>query len=369
MPLNETIIVEAVQRYWREYDRYLKLAKRIEEICRADVVEGNAIRGQVTFRAKDPKRFEGKLRKYLGEPEEVASLNTVDDVFLRVGDFAGVRIATYEERDRQSIVDAIKKTFIGKEGNEVEVDIKDCTEKFYRATHCQVYLPEEELIGTYENLKGLGCEIQVSSMLAHVWNEVEHDLRYKPQMGDPADRENELLTELGHLLHAGDTVIKHLLEETEKRHRTDTEPFVDVFDFVTRMREYLSSIRDLGQRAGQVFEELIAQGLNTPKVFKEQFIGVEDIGAAKEELTRFSDWLATNEDTGWDLGIDNSDVLLVHLLSKRLDQVIVRHPLGKGKGRPSRLVSLAIRFKKYREGGQSEGQGSGSQVPSAGGTQ
>ena len=34
-------------------------------------------------------------------------------------------------------------------------------DSFYRATHCQVFLPEDELVGAYENLKGASCEIQV----------------------------------------------------------------------------------------------------------------------------------------------------------------------------------------------------------------
>jgi ppGpp synthetase/RelA/SpoT-type nucleotidyltranferase len=346
MPLNETIIVEAVDRYWREYDRYLKLAKRVEEICRDDVVEGNTIRGQVTFRAKDPKRFEGKLKKYLSDAEEANALNSVDDVFDRVSDLAGVRVATYEERDRAKVVTAITKAFVGKDEAPIDIDIKDAERGFYRATHCQVYLPESELVGTYDNLKGLGCEIQVSSMLAHVWNEIEHDLRYKPQMGLPSRRENEYLDQLGHLLTAGDGIIMHLLEEAEKRHHEDTDPFADVFDFVARMRNYLPELPDLGSHANQVLDELVAFGYDTPAALKQYFKTPRDVDSAKTELATFSKWLADTRDGDWDLDASTSDVLLMHLLRTRVDDILARHPRGPGKGHPSRLTSVALRYKR-----------------------
>ena len=55
MTISEPNILEAVARYQREYDRYLKLCARVAEICRNEIIEGNAIRAQVTFRAKSPK--------------------------------------------------------------------------------------------------------------------------------------------------------------------------------------------------------------------------------------------------------------------------------------------------------------------------
>jgi ppGpp synthetase/RelA/SpoT-type nucleotidyltranferase len=227
MPLNEVIIQGAVERYWREYDRYLKLAKRVEEICRRDIVESNAIRAQVTFRAKDPKRFEAKLVKYLSNPGMVTRLDSVEDVFASVSDLAAVRVATYEERDRGVVAAAVARVFTGRGASPVEIDVKDTGGRFYRATHCGVCLPAQELVGTYENLKGLHCEIQVTSMLAHVWNEIEHDLRYKPQLGTPSEREDELLAELAQLLAAGDVVIQHLLEEAEKRNRGHGAAFLE----------------------------------------------------------------------------------------------------------------------------------------------
>ena len=42
MTISEDTIKNAVLRYHREYDRYLKLSARVAEICRFEIVEGNA---------------------------------------------------------------------------------------------------------------------------------------------------------------------------------------------------------------------------------------------------------------------------------------------------------------------------------------
>ena len=34
------------------------------------------------------------------------------------------------------------------------------------------------MIGTYANVSDVPCEVQVCSMMSHVWNEIEHDLGY-----------------------------------------------------------------------------------------------------------------------------------------------------------------------------------------------
>ena len=100
MSTSDETIKRAVQRYHREYDRYLKLSARVAEICRNEVVEGNAIRAQVTSRAKSPKSLEGKLRRFATTGKRLIS--DVDSVFARIRDLAAVRVATYEQRHQRT---------------------------------------------------------------------------------------------------------------------------------------------------------------------------------------------------------------------------------------------------------------------------
>jgi ppGpp synthetase/RelA/SpoT-type nucleotidyltranferase len=149
MPLNEQIIKDAVERYWREIDRYSKLASFVANECQ-QIVRANVVRATVQWRPKDKGGLEKKLKRYLSDPLERASINTVDDVFTRVGDLAGVRVATYVETDRDKIVVEIEKHFDGASlGGKVVVDKKDKVGSLYRATHCQVKLRKEDLVAQY----------------------------------------------------------------------------------------------------------------------------------------------------------------------------------------------------------------------------
>ncbi|MBA3890429.1 MAG: RelA/SpoT domain-containing protein [Gemmatimonadaceae bacterium] len=121
----------------------------------------------------------------------------VEDSFTRLGDLAAVRFSAYVEADRERVVDLVRATFVGPDGGPVIAEVKDrfdvVSGRFYRATHLDVALPEEELIGSFDNVRGVRCEVQVCSMLAHVWNEIEHDLVYKPLMGPVSIEEREAL--------------------------------------------------------------------------------------------------------------------------------------------------------------------------------
>jgi hypothetical protein len=71
---------------------------------------------------------------------------------------------------------------------EVKDKQRETPENFYRATHCEVFLPPVDLVGTYANVASVPCEIQVCSMMAHVWNEIEHDLGPAPPFRAPRRR-------------------------------------------------------------------------------------------------------------------------------------------------------------------------------------
>jgi len=310
-----------------------------------DIVQKKlTVRATVQRRAKNPKSFADKLRK----SEHRDRYNSVDEVFSGISDLAAVRIATYLESDRQQIVDEIEKEFVGKNSLEPSIDVKDKSEpnKHYRATHCQVYLPEEDMAGANENLKSTTCEIQVCSLLAHVFNEIEHDLQYKPLSGELSEAEQEFIDQLGLLTKAGDLTIKRLLAETEERLSQRTGGFDDVYDFVVRMKKELDIETDFSGNAGQLYEELESLGMNSPDAIHQAVCskGENLKEIAYSEFARLLEYAKREENDL--LEEDSSDILLAAILKVKVDAILARHPMGRGKGRPSRLAQIA---KLYRD--------------------
>lgn len=341
---DEAAIRATVARYHREYDRYLKLCARVAEICRLEIVEGNALRAQVTSRAKTPKSLEGKLRRIVAANKK--PLSDIDSVFLHVRDLAAVRIATYEHRHEAQVVDLVGKRFHSEAGATPTAEAKDYLkdrpgqDNYDRATHVEVFLPPTDLVGTYANVAGVPCEIQVCSRMAHVWNEIEHDLGYKPFSGSLSQFELDQLRHLGMNVRMADGIISQLLAETDRRQAAQTAPFTDVYDFVARVRPWFPGL-DFGRHAGPLFDALRPLRLLTVDSLRKAIDLPDPIapGAAK----RLADLKAVA--TGImiipfsELDESSSDLLLVALLP-RLARFLAPDASSPG-ARDSRVRRLA----------------------------
>lgn len=347
MPLTESLIDEAIDRYWRELDRYTKLAEFVGEACRKEL-EDNVIRGSVQWRAKNPDRLRGKLQKDRLSGEHAEQYTSLDSIFGVIRDLAGVRVTTYIEADRPRAVSLVEKRFSGTGPDGVVASkTKDAQNTFYRATHCDVLLRDADLVGRYQNLRNLGCEVQVCSLLAHVYNEIEHDLRYKPLAGTLSGPENELLDSLGHLMMSGDTIINQTLAAVEARLKANTAEFEDEYDFVVRLRPLFPTATNFASYAGQLYEVCTKLNLDSPEKIKEALGWTHATpGQAHQLATDLA--TAVNSDTQTQLEIDplGSDQLLVLLLSEsaRVVQLKTMYPSGQGIGRAPRFLSVAKRL-------------------------
>jgi len=178
----------------------------------------------------------------------------------------------------------------------------------------------------------------VCSLLAHVWNELEHDLAYKPTTGDLSTHEKESLSILGNLTLSGDWVIKQLFDANAdriKQAQNDTAPFQDVYDFVARMRDaFPKSLGFRQQPLVQLFEDLTALGFDTPSKVREQFL-VDDYGVRSAGLLeQLQQYLQQQHDDSVQVESQSSDALLV-LLARHALQPSAR-PASDGEGtRPS----------------------------------
>jgi ppGpp synthetase/RelA/SpoT-type nucleotidyltranferase len=313
-------------------------------------VEGNAIRAQVTSRAKSPKSLEGKLRRFSANGKK--EISDIDSVFVQIRDLAAVRIATYEQKHEKQIAEEVCKRFAGEAGQSAAFEVKDKHAQnplhFYRATHCEVFLPASDLVGTYANVSGVPCEVQVCSMMAHVWNEIEHDLGYKPLSGELSTIEKELLVSLGHLSRSGDGTISQLLAATDKRQTEQTDSFADVYDFVARIRRWFPGT-DFGRHAGQLFEQLRPLRLITPESVRKAVESPDPIAfAALRQLKELSAALRERGETKFDLDDNSADLLLVALLP-RIAKHLVKSHQPDASGGAVRIRWIAERFLEFEE--------------------
>lgn len=331
-------IEEVVDTYFAQRDRYAKMALKVETISR-ELLRQHAIRGNVQSRAKDPDRLRNKLSddKYKG-------FNSVPRLLARISDLSAARITTYVETDREKVVARLKDRFelVG------DPDIKDgkSKSKFYRATHVQVTLPAHECTGDDANLSGVSCEIQVCSMLAHVYNEVEHDLGYKTFSGELSSAEVEALDAIGNIVKAGDTLIVHAIERVQERNRNEHGPFKDEHDFITRLRPEFPQASHFADNAGQLYDMLSSLGISSPNEVRERFLKTGGYPARAEDLlSRLNTYLeAKYQDT--DMSIrhlpepESSDLLMALAVESK-DKALMSWLATPRQGRPTRLVYLA----------------------------
>lgn len=353
MGMTSNDIQNAVLRYERELDRYTKLADLVYERC-LRLVDEIGIRATVQRRAKSPQSLRKKLLRIERQDPPDGRFTTLDDVFANMSDLAAVRVATYLESDRSRIVAELRRVFEfapGRDGHPNPDDkSRNDRAKHYRAVHCQVLLKPEDSAGRNANLAGTSCEIQVCSMLAHVWNEIEHDLGYKPETGKLSERELDCLDALGQLIRAGDVIIKTLLDANLERVAASETRFGNSFDFTARMQKHFPEADDFGSHAAQLFDVLLEMGLDSPKKVRDALL--DESGSyqsrAMELIANLQHYLQRMNDDVVTIGPQTSDQLAVLLLEKRADDLISRYPAGRGMGRPMRLVSLAKRFKEMR---------------------
>lgn len=348
--MNEAIQA-AVEQYIRERDRFWKLATTVEAKCR-DILREDATHGYVTSRAKAPDRLEGKLNN-LAREGKINDKQIASDILAEVTDLAGVRVIVYTEGDRDPVVERLIRgfsnvdrtgpaTFESREHHEAN--------NFYRATHVEAYLPNELISSELDNIRDDVCEIQVCSILAHVWNEIDHDLFYKKLSGEPSETEKRRMFDIGELTVMGDRHIKELLKAKDDRLLAAGLEFEDEFDFVAGLKARFPNTARFSTHATQLFKVCRSIGLARPIDF-EPYTSRDMEGDGTWRCKKLGDFLINDNYTSYEPDDTSSDVLLMLVLAARFDEIIGLEDVGRGKGKPTRLGSLARKYKEWDEAG------------------
>lgn len=228
--MTPELIEQTVETYTDSIDRYLKLVQMVTNKLEYELRQAKIL-GRVNGRVKNPESLRGKLKKFSTDAKKKDRIKLPADVFNEMSDLAAVRVTTYLEEDRERVAEIAKRVFThrnGKSDFEYEVKendprIKDDPHNFYRATHMQICIKPEALRGFDANLRKAHCELQITSMLAHVWNEVEHDIVYKGDKSDLLPQERTAIESLGLLTKSGDNIIGSLISAGTQREKAAAE--------------------------------------------------------------------------------------------------------------------------------------------------
>jgi ppGpp synthetase/RelA/SpoT-type nucleotidyltranferase len=183
VPLTELQIAHLVDRYCRERDRIDKLASTVARHL-SSRLRSAAIPHVPTFRSKDPESLRLKLARDRAKHDFRAFDREFGPSLL---DLAGVRILVYRPRDVEPTCDIIDELFTVPEPPRFRKDYTAAAA--YQARHRVATLRDEQVDSdpALANLRFVPCEIQVVTIADHIWNELEHDIKYKTPHGQPND--------------------------------------------------------------------------------------------------------------------------------------------------------------------------------------
>jgi len=204
--LSEDQIGRVIEAYRLQMARYEAAAKFVEQRLRREF-RAAALPVLLSSRAKHPEDLREKLRRRAIEGDPRFELEPLlNDVNQVVTDVAGCRVIVYDPRLEMPAALVVQRAF-GLDGIPDEVHRKPSG---YRATHVLVPLAQAD---TELSIRGAICEVQVTSIASHVFNEIEHDIRYKTKNVAAGARVHRTLEDLQHASRVLDRVVEWLQDE------------------------------------------------------------------------------------------------------------------------------------------------------------
>jgi ppGpp synthetase/RelA/SpoT-type nucleotidyltranferase len=323
----------------KEVDRLEKLVRFVTIKLEKALAE-HQILARVSSRVKSSQSLRKKLEKWANLPEKEANLNLESqEILQKMNDLAAARVLTYTEKDRDAVAELVQEIFACPGGFNTPYDlerkedhprIRSNDQNHYRATHMMLALNESDLVQEFSNLENDKCELQITSLLAHVWNEIEHDTIYKDLTGELSDLEREAIDALGNLTKTGDSIIKNLLrarQAREDKQQLDLSEESARFTHSEELSEFLSKhfgSKINGQKmdycsgARELLSCLRLVNWHHPRDVTGQFAPGFLLDARKATL-RLKKFLEKNERSRPSLDADSCDLFLVAIMMKKRD--------------------------------------------------
>lgn len=212
--LLEPEIEKLTNQYMREMARYEKAAATVAERLRRELRAEARLRHLISFRAKHPDDLREKLRRKCDNPRYAFEL-LQNDLNSVVTDLAGCRVVVYMPDDEQRVIALVDRVFRFPSRPDAQPEPYRKSSG-YRATHRLVLASEsvEDL-----SIQGALCEIQVTTLAAHLFNELEHDVTYKDHGQKPSEEEQRILEEILWATNLSDRASDRLLAAHDRTTR------------------------------------------------------------------------------------------------------------------------------------------------------
>lgn len=167
---NESILAE----YRQNHSLYEQLEQTASSLLENELKQSGIMVFQLSHRLKTEESLRGKLEKK-GDKYESA---------LDLTDLLGIRVICYFADDVDRIAEKIEGLFVIDRENSIDKrKVLEADQFGYLSLHYICQLSPEQA-GT-EDLCRIRFEIQIRSVLQHVWAEINHDIGYKSSTGVP----------------------------------------------------------------------------------------------------------------------------------------------------------------------------------------
>ena len=167
----------------------------------------------IKARIKTPESIVKKLKRYGQE-------STIDNMVKYINDIAGIRIICSFNQDIYQIAD-----MIARQKDVTVLYVKDYIRKpkpnGYKSYHMVVTIPIYLTEGPVETK----VEIQIRTIAQDFWASLDHQLKYKKDIGAAADEISEDLRQCAEVIAATDQhmlqIRKRIEEQSTKQHKTN----------------------------------------------------------------------------------------------------------------------------------------------------
>lgn len=221
---NVDEIVKEYEKSFEIYESFETILKNyIQGLLDKAIQEGKLDKESVEIksRTKEIESFKGKISR---DDKKLK----YKDPLSEITDLVGIKIMLTSLKDENIVYELLKlemKDNIDKENSvDKTEDIKKERKFGYLGRHLVVFYDENMFeLGKHlinkeihpSHFKGLRAEIQIKTLLQHVWAEVEHKARYKAGEELSNDKKR-YFDRLAALIEVADDLFKDLVEESEK---------------------------------------------------------------------------------------------------------------------------------------------------------